>query len=194
MVEILLLMNDLQEFRVSQDSRYAPSVGGIELAHFPACGGAELSLGRSASCLGLPMNARRDGGPVTRIADTTAVMTPNVAIANMTVSPGDRHSLRYCFVGASPKSVMKGERSVARLLEKSSHQPPMVISGPTEAITDGKDILILMMSMLKEVSQLYEEREKPRGFRDAEGTGTVNFQHCSNIGWLKAFKVLPLHC
>jgi hypothetical protein len=76
-------MDDLQEFRVSQDPCYTPSVG-IELAHFAACGGAELGLGGSASFLCPSDDARRDGGPLTRIADTTAVITPNGAIAKMT--------------------------------------------------------------------------------------------------------------
>ncbi|KAI9374754.1 hypothetical protein BJX61DRAFT_496689 [Aspergillus egyptiacus] len=80
------------------------------------------------------MNARREGGPRTRMADMTVVMTPNGAIANITTSSRERHSLRYCFVGASPKRVMKGARSVARLLAKSSHQPLMFMLRKCEAI------------------------------------------------------------
>ena len=78
------------------------------------------------------MNARKEEDPRTRIAEIKAVIIPIGAVAKITMSVKLKHSLRNCFVGASPNRAISGARSVARSLAKSSHQLvllSMVVSG-----------------------------------------------------------------
>jgi hypothetical protein len=87
----------------------------------------ELTDLTGASC-DRPIKARSDDVPPTRIADTMVVIIPRGAVAKMTMSIFVKHSLIYCFVGASPNREINGVRSVARLLAKLSHHPLMVIA------------------------------------------------------------------
>jgi hypothetical protein len=72
----------------------------------------------------------------------------------------------------------------------------MIVFRPTEAITDEKDILIMTLTVLKEVSQRDEEREKPKGSPRCEGRGGRYGQFSALFKHWMAEKIqcLPLRC
>jgi hypothetical protein len=70
------------------------------------------------------MNDFSEACPYTRIAETTAVRIPSGATPKIILSRKLVDSLRNCFVTCSPKRVISGARSVAKLLVNSLHCAP----------------------------------------------------------------------